>query len=68
MSAKEYVNLQSSEIALLNAAATIFSSYISANKVNDNNESEILNKSISISFKMAEIIEKNTLCEEEISE
>ena len=68
MSAKEYVNLQSSEVALLHTAATIFASYVSANKVNDNNESDILNKSISISFKMAKIIEKNTLCEEEISD
>ena len=68
MSAKEYVNLQSSEVALLNAATTIFASYISANKVDENNEIEMLNKSINLSFKMADIIEKNTLCEEEISD
>jgi predicted transcriptional regulator len=64
---KVYVNLHPSEIALLNTAATIFSSYVSADKVDENNESDMIKKSISLSLKMADLIEKNVLCEEEIS-
>ena len=64
---KFYANLQPSEMAIFRAAADIFSGYIAAGQVGDINESEMIKKSIGISMKMADMVDKAVQSDGEIA-
>lgn len=52
-----FVNLQSSEAAVLAAAAQIFSGYVSAGRVDEKTESALMEKSIELAIKMAQRVD-----------
>ncbi|MDH3394479.1 MAG: hypothetical protein OEL66_10770 [Desulfobulbaceae bacterium] len=64
---KFYANLQPSEMAIFNAAASIFSSYVVSGKAGFDNENAMIKKSIEISMKMANIVEKAVQSDDEIA-
>jgi hypothetical protein len=55
---KAYSDLQPSELAIFSAAANIFSSYIASGKVNDENENDMIKKSIETSIKISDIVDQ----------
>jgi len=57
MKEQDYFRLQSSETTIALVAAQILSSYISAGKVTDQNESNMLDKSISLAISLARKVE-----------
>ena len=63
---KFYANLQPSEMAIFSAAANIFASYLSCGKVNDENQKEMIKKSIKISLKIANTVDKVVQSDDEI--
>ena len=62
-----YANLQPSEMAIFSAAANIFSSYIAAGKVSLENEAAMIKKSIEVSLKIANTVEKVVQSDDEIA-
>ena len=55
---KPVLSLQSSEIALLGAAAQIFSAYVVSGHVTGGNESDMMDRSVSEALQMARRIEE----------
>lgn len=64
---KYYASLKPSAMAIFNAAADIFSSYVSIGKVNDDNENDMIKKAIKTSIKIASIVDKSVKSDGEIS-
>ena len=62
-----YANLQPSEMAIFRAAADIFSGYVAAGQVSDANESEMMEKSIKIAMKMADVVDRSVRSDDEIA-
>jgi len=52
-----FVNLQSSEAAVLAAAAQIFAGYISAGSVNEKTEAALMERSIELAIRMAQRVD-----------
>lgn len=52
-----YFKLQPSESTIASIAAQLLSAYISAGKVNDQNENELVDKSISLAISLARKVE-----------
>ncbi len=52
-----YISLQPSEIAIFQAAANIYASYIAAGQVTDKNQAEIMKKAIAASISMAQHVD-----------
>ena len=55
---KPVLSLQPSEVALLGAAAQIFSAYIISGHVTGGNESDMMDRSLSEALKMAKRLEE----------
>jgi hypothetical protein len=55
---KPVLSLQPSEIALLGAAAQIFSAYVASGHVTGGNESDMMDRSVSEALQMARRIEE----------
>ncbi|NIP38795.1 MAG: hypothetical protein GWO07_08635 [Candidatus Dadabacteria bacterium] len=53
-----FIDLQSSEKAILSTAANIYSAYITSGKVTSGQEEEFISKSVNAAIKMALRIEK----------
>ena len=61
----KYLNLQRSEAAVAQMAATIFAAYIQTNQVNDGNENEYIKKATHIAIKMADYTDNIVKSDEE---
>ncbi|MBL4885086.1 MAG: hypothetical protein JKY95_11200 [Planctomycetaceae bacterium] len=66
MDKKYYANLQPSEMAIFSAAANIFASHVATGKVNDDNENDIIKKSIEISMKIARTVDNAVQSDDEL--
>ena len=55
---KYHASLQPSEMAIFSAAANIFSSYVATGSVNDENENIMIKKSIEVSIRIANTVDK----------
>ena len=64
---KYYANLQPSEMAIFRAAATIFSSYVASGRVDDDNEKEMIKKSIKASIKIAKYVDEAVQSDNELA-
>ena len=64
---KFYANLQPSEMAIFRAAADIFAGYVAGGKVDDDNEQAMIKKSIEISMRMADTVDKVVQSDDEIA-
>ncbi len=62
-----YMSLQPSEMAVFRAAATIFAGYITSGRVTDENENEMMRKSIKVAIKMANTIDKAIASDDEMT-
>ena len=67
MAKKVYSSLQPSEMAIFRAAANIFSGYVATGKVNEENENDMIGKSISIAIKIASTVDETVQSDEELS-
>ncbi len=67
MAKKFYSSLQPSEMAIFRAAANIFSGYVATGKVNEENENDMIKKSIETSIKIAHAVEEAVQSDEEIA-
>jgi hypothetical protein len=63
---KPVLSLQASEIALLGAAAQIFSAYIVSGHVTGGNESDMMDRSLSEALKMARRVEEMVQSDNEL--
>ena len=67
MSKKNYFNLQPSETAIFQAAINIYTSYIVAGQVTDENQTEKMKEAIADSISMARHVEKIVESDDQIS-
>ncbi len=67
MSKTHYFSLQPSEIAIFQAAANIFASYIAARRVTAKNQAEMMKKAIAASISMAHYVEDVIESDDEMS-
>jgi len=67
MSKKNYFNLQPSETAIFQAAVNIYTSYIVAGQVTDENQTEKMKEAIADSISMARYVEKIVESDDQIS-
>jgi len=65
MSKETYMNLQHSESVVSSMAATIYSAYIQAEKVSDENEDQYIKKAVHTAIKMANYADKIIKSDEE---
>ena len=62
---KHYLYLQHRESVVASMSATIFSSLIQSNPLNDDNEDELIEKSVALAIKIAELSDKLVESDEE---
>jgi len=68
MNEQVYFRLQPSEATIATIAARIFSSYIVAGKVSDQNENDMVDRSIALAIKLAKKVEDLVESDSERSE
>lgn len=68
MKEDQFFKLEKSEIVIINAASRIFSAYIAAGQVTAQNETEKIDKAITIAINMARKVENLVLSDSEPSE
>ena len=67
MSKGYYLHLQPSEVAVFEAAANIFASYIATNQVTEDNEAEMMKKAIRAAISIARYVEKVVQSDDELA-
>ena len=63
---RKLLHLHESETVVVHAASRIFSAYITAGKVNEQNEAQVLEKSIEIALEMARKTDKLIMDDAEV--
>ena len=54
----EYMNLQPTEVGILNSASTIFAAKVSSGRVDSNNEDQAIEESVDQAIKLAKRVER----------
>ena len=65
MTKETFMSLQHSESVVANMAATIFSAYIKAKEITDENENAYIKKAVQVAIKMANYADKIIKSDEE---
>ena len=65
MAQEKFFNLQHSESVIAHMASRIFSAFVQANSVNDDNEDQLIKKSAHIAIKMAGYVDRLVKSDEE---
>ncbi len=66
MASQEYINLQSTEIGVLESAASIFAAKIQSGSVNSDNEQDMINESVAQAIKLARKVDESIRAEGEM--
>jgi hypothetical protein len=66
MDDKTYLNLHTSEGHILGAAARIFTGYLAAGRVSDDDEAEWIEKSVETAIRMAVSVDEKVRTEDEM--
>lgn len=66
MEDKAYLKLHPSEAVITNAAAQIFSGYVAAGQVSDDNEQDLVERSVDIAIRLTTLIDVRVQCEDEL--
>ena len=66
-SSQHYFNLQRSELAIFQAAANIYASYVATGRVPPENDSETMKKAIAASISIARYVENTVQSDDELS-
>ncbi|MCJ8329689.1 MAG: hypothetical protein HRT89_11905 [Lentisphaeria bacterium] len=63
----ERIDLEKSEVALLNSASIIYAAYVTKGVVSGENEDEYLQTAISVAIRLAKTIDQNVSADSEIN-
>ena len=66
MKKKIHASLQPSEMAIFRAAANIFAGYVATGKVTEENEKNMIKKSIETSVKIANLVDQSIQRDDEL--